>query len=99
MGVTTTRSRRGVFANCQPNLQMLLVKRDEMIQCDPDRLGFVVEVVVRPALGDDEFLLLGGGALDDLTAVAVGAKSSWFVTNDNAHRLSKQNFGEVESVP
>jgi hypothetical protein len=39
---------------------MLFVKRDEMIQCDLHRLGFVIEVVVRPAFGNDEFLVLGG---------------------------------------
>lgn len=38
-----------------------LVERDEVIERESDRLGLVVEVVVRPPLGEHELLVLRRG--------------------------------------
>src|SRR5262245_29352886 len=63
--------------------QMLVVERNQLPERLRHGLRLGVQVVVRPALQDDERYLLGAGAPDDLAAIPIGAKSADLVTDDD----------------
>src|SRR5215510_4368835 len=69
--------------------EVLLVERDQLIERDLHRLGLVIEVVVRPALGYDQFLFLRRRALNDLATIAIRTEGAGLVADHNAHGLGQ----------
>jgi hypothetical protein len=79
--------------------EVLVVEGDEGVESLPDRVGLVVQVVVREAFGHDELLRLGAGAAVDLEAVTVGTERTGLVSDDDTQRLGEEYFGVGEGVP
>lgn len=77
---------------------MLAVEAAELVEGLVDVLRLVVEVVVAGALDDEEILLIGASAFEELEPIAVGAEAAGDAADDDLQRLGEQLLGEVESV-
>lgn len=67
--------------------QVLLVEGDQVCKGMTNRLGLVIQVIVRPTLYNYEFLFLRPRPADDFTAIPESAEGSDFVGYNDHQRL------------